>query len=130
MIRKLPGSQSLAVTSGGTIPDRGLFGAFLENGKRVGELDEAFVFERRVGEVFLLGSSSWRIQEIRVDRVIVKAAFGEPAKMPFWKGEGIGRDYELSLKVGEFHREVGERSSDPDVTVWLEHRYALDSRSA
>ena len=130
VIRKLPGSQSLAVTSGGTIPDRGLFGVFLENGKRVGELDEEFVFESRVGEVFLLGSSSWRIQEIRIDRVIVKAAFGEPAKMPFWKGEGIGRDYELSLKVGEFHREVGERGSDPDVTVWLEHKYALDSRSA
>ncbi len=130
VIRKLPGSQSLAVTSGGTIPDRGLFAAYLESGKRVGELDEEFVFESRVGEVFLLGSSSWRIQEIRVDRVIVKEAFGEPAKMPFWKGEGIGRDYELSLKVGEFQREVGERRSDPDITVWLEDQYAVDSRSA
>ncbi len=129
-IRKLPGSQSLAVTSGGTIPDRGLFAAYLESGKRIGELDEEFVFESRVGEVFLLGSSSWRIQEIRMDRVIVKAAFGEPAKMPFWKGEGIGRDYELSLKVGEFRREVGQRSQDPDVSLWLGKNYALDSRSA
>ncbi len=128
--RKLPGSQSLAVTSGGTIPDRGLFAAYLENGKRIGELDEEFVFESRVGEVFLLGSSSWRIQEIRTDRVIVREAFGEPAKMPFWKGEGIGRDYELSLKVGEFHREVGQRLNDPDVHLWLEDTYALDSRSA
>ncbi len=129
-IRKLPGSQSLAVTSGGTIPDRGLFAAYLESCKRIGELDEEFVFESRVGEVFLLGSSSWRIQEIRMDRVIVKAAFGEPAKMPFWKGEGIGRDYELSLKVGEFRREVGQRSQDPDVSLWLGKNYALDSRSA
>ncbi len=130
MIRKLPGSQTLAITSCGTIPDRGLFGAYLENGKKVGELDEEFVFESRVGEVFLLGSSSWRIREIRMDRVIVREAFGEPAKMPFWKGEGIGRDYELSLKVGQFHREVTERVKEPDVTVWLEQEYAVDSRSA
>jgi ATP-dependent Lhr-like helicase len=130
VLRKLPGSQSLAVTSGGTIPDRGLFAAYLESGKRIGELDEEFVFESRVGEVFLLGSTSWRIQEIQTDRVIVREAFGEPAKMPFWKGEGIGRDYELSLKVGEFHREAGKRLQDPDVRLWLERTYSLDSRSA
>ena len=130
IIRKLPGSQTLAITSGGTIPDRGLFGAYMEDGKKVGELDEEFIFESRVGEVFLLGSSSWRIREIRIDRVIVKEAFGEPAKMPFWKGEGIGRDYELSLKVGKFHRKVMDRRDDPDVTVWLEDEYAVDSRSA
>src|SRR3712207_1920442 len=89
-------ARVLAVTSGGTIPDRGLYGVFLAGeeggrGRRVGELDEEMVYESRVGETFLLGASAWRIEEIRPDRVVVSPAPGEPAKMPFWKGDMLGR---------------------------------------
>jgi ATP-dependent Lhr-like helicase len=108
------GAQRLAVTSGGTIPDRGMFGVFLagaeaENGrqgKRVGELDEEMVYESRVGEVFLLGSSSWRIEDISHDRVLVTPAPGQVGKMPFWKGDSIGRPAELGRALGAFVREL------------------------
>ncbi|MDQ1645141.1 MAG: ATP-dependent helicase Lhr and Lhr-like helicase [Cryptosporangiaceae bacterium] len=108
-----PGAHRLAVTSGGTIPDRGLFGVFLASGKpgepgrRVGELDEEMVYESRVGDVFLLGSSSWRIEEITHDRVLVSPAPGQPAKMPFWKGDSPGRPVELGRALGAFVRELG-----------------------
>jgi ATP-dependent Lhr-like helicase len=106
-----PGAQRLAVTSGGTIPDRGLFGVFLaaaegESGRRVGELDEEMVYESRAGDVFLLGSSSWRIEEITHDRVIVSPAPGQPGRMPFWKGDAPGRPVELGRALGAFLREV------------------------
>jgi ATP-dependent helicase Lhr and Lhr-like helicase len=104
------GAQRLAVTSGGTIPDRGLFGAFLPDGARVGELDEEMVYESRVGETFLLGASTWRIEQITHDRVIVTPAPGEPGKMPFWKGDGPGRPLELGRALGAFTRDVRERS--------------------
>ncbi|MGY1772173.1 ATP-dependent helicase [Blastococcus sp. SYSU D00813] len=110
------GAQRLAVTSGGTIPDRGLFGVFLvggeTGGRRVGELDEEMVYESRVGDVFLLGSSSWRIEEITHDRVLVSPAPGQPGKMPFWHGDAPGRPLELGRALGAFLREVG--SSGPD----------------
>ncbi|MGI8425712.1 MAG: Lhr family helicase [Actinomycetota bacterium] len=101
-------AQHLAVTSGGTIPDRGLFGVFLpgSDSARVGELDEQMVYESRVTEVFALGASSWRIEEITHDRVIVTPAPGEPAKMPFWKGDAEGRPVELGRALGRFMREV------------------------
>ncbi|HEY2174672.1 MAG TPA: ATP-dependent helicase [Mycobacteriales bacterium] len=104
-----PGAQRLAVTSGGTIPDRGLFGVFLvgtegEPGRRVGELDEEMVYESRVGDVFLLGTSSWRIEDITHDRVLVTPAPGQAGKMPFWKGDAIGRPLELGRAVGAFLR--------------------------
>jgi ATP-dependent Lhr-like helicase len=102
----------LAVTSGGTIPDRGLFGVFLPEGHRVGELDEEMVYESRVGETFLLGASTWRIEDITRDRVIVTPAPGQPGKMPFWHGDSIGRPYELGQAVGGFLREVGDWSDD------------------
>ncbi|MDQ1708742.1 MAG: ATP-dependent helicase Lhr and Lhr-like helicase, partial [Frankiaceae bacterium] len=104
-----PGAQRLAVTSGGTIPDRGLFGVFLvgDKGARVGELDEEMVYESRVGDVFLLGSSSWRIEEITHDRVLVTPAPGVPGKMPFWHGDAPGRPIELGRALGAFVREVG-----------------------
>ncbi|MBG6214996.1 ATP-dependent Lhr-like helicase [Cryobacterium sp. CAN_C3] len=107
-----PGAQRLAVTSGGTIPDRGLFGVFMVGGeqvtgKRVGELDEEMVYESRVGDVFALGTTSWRIQEITHDRVLVVPAFGQPGRLPFWKGDGIGRPAELGQAIGAFVREVG-----------------------
>ncbi|WBB82369.1 ATP-dependent helicase [Micromonospora sp. WMMD882] len=98
-----PGAQRLAVTSGGTIPDRGLFGVFLagaQRAARVGELDEEMVYESRVGDVFLLGSSSWRIEEITPDRVLVSPAPGQAAKMPFWKGDQAGRPVELGRAIG------------------------------
>jgi len=104
------GSQRLAVTSGGTIPDRGLFAVYLASadgpGRRVGELDEEMVYESRVGEVFLLGSSSWRIEDITHDRVLVSPAPGQAGKMPFWKGDSIGRPAELGRALGAFVREL------------------------
>ncbi|HWU46776.1 MAG TPA: ATP-dependent helicase [Humibacter sp.] len=117
-----PGAQRLAVTSGGTIPDRGLFGVFMAGtsanseagtgpgatgpGRRVGELDEEMVYESRVGDVFALGATSWRIQEITHDRVLVTPAFGEPGRLPFWKGDGVGRPAELGSAIGAFVREL------------------------
>ncbi|KQQ10213.1 ATP-dependent helicase [Rathayibacter sp. Leaf296] len=113
-----PGAQRLAVTSGGTIPDRGLFGVFMvgepgSTGNRVGELDEEMVYESRVGDVFALGATSWRIQEITYDRVIVTPAFGEPGRLPFWKGDSQGRPAELGEAIGAFTRELGGSAADP-----------------
>ncbi len=105
-VRARDGAGSLAITSGGTIPDRGLFGVFLPDGSRVGELDEEMVYESRRGEVFLLGASSWRIEDITRDRVIVSPAPGEPGKMPFWKGDKPGRPLELGRALGAFTREL------------------------
>ncbi|WP_104178443.1 ATP-dependent helicase [Cryobacterium sp. Y50] len=112
-----PGAQRLAVTSGGTIPDRGLFGVFMVGGeqvtgKRVGELDEEMVYESRVNDVFALGTTSWRIQEITHDRVLVVPAFGQPGRLPFWKGDGLGRPAELGQAIGAFVREVGSLPDD------------------
>ncbi|MGH8888284.1 MAG: DEAD/DEAH box helicase, partial [Acidothermaceae bacterium] len=106
-----PGAQRLAVTSGGTIPDRGLFGVFLagaDKPSRVGELDEEMVYESRVGEVFTLGSSSWRIAEITHDRVLVVPAPGVPGKLPFWHGDALGRPLELGRALGAFVRELAK----------------------
>ncbi|MCT2280308.1 DEAD/DEAH box helicase [Micromonospora chalcea] len=116
-----PGAQRLAVTSGGTIPDRGLFGVFLagaERAARVGELDEEMVYESRVGDVFLLGSSSWRIEEITPDRVLVSPAPGQAARMPFWKGDQLGRPVELGRAIGARVRAL-LRQSDTDAVAAL-----------
>ena len=109
-----PGAQRLAVTSGGTIPDRGLFGVFLvgERGSRVGELDEEMVYESRVGDVFTLGSTSWRIEDITHDRVLVSPAPGQPGRLPFWHGDAPGRPVELGRAIGAFVRELGRLSPD------------------
>ncbi|MEO7058705.1 MAG: DEAD/DEAH box helicase, partial [Lapillicoccus sp.] len=105
------GAQRLAVTSGGTIPDRGLYAVFLAGsegaGRRVGELDEEMVYESRIGDVFTLGTSSWRIEDITHDRVLVSPAPGLPGRLPFWKGDSLGRPTELGQAVGAFVREVG-----------------------
>jgi ATP-dependent helicase Lhr and Lhr-like helicase len=106
VVRARDGAGRIAITSGGTIPDRGLFGVFLPDGTRVGELDEEMVYESRAGEVFLLGASSWRIEEITHDRVVVSPAPGEPGKMPFWKGDKPGRPLELGRAIGAFTREL------------------------
>ena len=114
MITGRPGAQRLAVTSGGTIPDRGLFGVFLvgEKASRVGELDEEMVYESRVGDVFTLGSTSWRIEDITHDRVLVSPAPGMPGRLPFWHGDAPGRPIELGRALGAFVRELGKLSAD------------------
>ncbi|MBF6298742.1 ATP-dependent helicase [Nocardia amamiensis] len=112
-----PGAQRLAVTSGGAIPDRGLFAVYMvgEKASRVGELDEEMVYESRVGDVFALGATSWRIEEITFDRVLVTPAFGQPGRLPFWHGDGLGRPAELGAALGAFVRTVGQRlASEPD----------------
>ncbi|MFB8009440.1 ATP-dependent helicase [Nocardia sp. NPDC056000] len=117
-----PGAQRLAVTSGGAIPDRGLFPVFMvgEKASRVGELDEEMVYESRVGDVFALGATSWRIEEITFDRVLVTPAFGLPGRLPFWHGDSLGRPAELGAALGEFVRTAGkavEQSSGTAVTA-------------
>ncbi|MBW9216513.1 ATP-dependent helicase [Mumia sp. zg.B53] len=106
-----PGAQRLAVTSGGTIPDRGLFGVYLvgaqstaQGSARVGELDEEMVYESRVGDVFALGATSWRIEDITHDRVLVSPAYGQPGRLPFWRGDNPGRPIELGRALGAFTR--------------------------
>jgi ATP-dependent Lhr-like helicase len=103
-IRARKGSRSLAIVNAGTIPDRGLYSVTLPDGRRVGELDEEMVYEARPGQTFLLGASSWRIEEIQRDRVIVTPAPGAPGAIPFWKGDGVGRPKELGQAIGEFAR--------------------------
>ncbi|HKS02359.1 MAG TPA: crosslink repair DNA glycosylase YcaQ family protein, partial [Arthrobacter sp.] len=132
-----PGSQRLAVTSGGTIPDRGLFGVYIigteaegaaspggsgdgkgsaapaKGGRRVGELDEEMVYESRVGDIFALGATSWKIEDITHDRVLVSPAFGQPGKLPFWKGDSLGRPVDLGRALGAFVRELSASDVGP-----------------
>lgn len=147
-----PGAQRLAVTSGGTIPDRGLFGVYIigtetegsgsgsgsgsggagsgsgggappqepspasraaKGGRRVGELDEEMVYESRVGDVFALGATSWKIEDITHDRVLVSPAFGQPGKLPFWKGDSLGRPVDLGRALGAFVRELSASDQQP-----------------
>lgn len=112
MMSARPGAQRVAVTNAGTIPDRGMFGIFLLGGegnpRRVGELDEEMVYESRVGDVFTLGASSWRIEDITRDQVIVTPAPGHTGRLPFWTGDTEGRPFELGQALGEFRREIRE----------------------
>ncbi|MFM7152200.1 MAG: helicase-related protein, partial [Gemmataceae bacterium] len=126
----LPGSQSLALLHGGTIPDTGQYAAYLANGTRLGELDEEFIFERRVGDTFLLGTNAWKLDRIEPDRVIVVPAEGAPAIVPFWRGEGQGRSHGLGQAIGAFLREAEHRLTDDDFTDWLMRDFALDRRAA
>ena len=120
-----PGAQRLAVTSGGTIPDRGLFGVFLVGGdgpgRRVGELDEEMVYESRVGDVFALGATSWRIEDITHDRVLVTPAPGVPGRLPFWKGDSVGRPAELGRAIGAFTRDLAGLPAAAAVTAATGH---------
>ncbi len=127
------GARRVAVINGGTIPDRGLYGVFLIGergpGARVGELDEEMVFESRVGETFLLGASSWRIEEITHDRVIVSPAPGQPGKMPFWKADAPGRPLEMGRHIGELVR--GLREMPPSAAIQrLVRHHDLDQQAA
>ena len=113
VVRGRPGARRLAVTNAGTIPDRGLYGVHLaDGGGRVGELDEEMVYEARAGQTFLLGASTWRIEEITRDRVLVSPAPGVPGAVPFWKGEGVGRPYELGAAIGAASRELAALSHE------------------
>ena len=130
LVRAREGAQRLAVQNAGTIPDRGLFGVHLvDGGGRVGELDEEMVYEARAGQVILLGASSWRIEEITRDRVLVSPAPGVPGAVPFWKGEGVGRPYELGEAIGQTSREL-VALSDERATERLIGEHRLDRRAA
>jgi ATP-dependent Lhr-like helicase len=124
-IKARPGARQLAVTNAGTIPDRGLYAVTLPDGRRVGELDEEMVYETRPGATFLLGASTWRIEEIGRDRVIVTPAPGLPGAVPFWKGDGVGRPRELGEAIGAFAREAVDRRAED-----LQREYDLDPLAA
>jgi ATP-dependent Lhr-like helicase len=124
-------SKRLAIISGGTIPDRGLFGVFLDGAEkpiRIGELDEEMVFESRVGEIFLLGASSWRITEITNDRVLALPAPGEAGKMPFWRGDRASRPFELGLKIGALARTLSGLSRERSLAL-LEKEHGMDENA-
>ncbi len=124
-IRARRGARQLAVTNAGTIPDRGLYSVTLPDGRRVGELDEEMVYEARPGQTFLLGASTWRIEEIGRDRVIVTPAPGLPGAVPFWKGDGVGRPKELGEAIGAFSRWAVDQTP-----AKLSEGYDLDERAA
>ncbi len=127
----LPGTARLAVTGGGTIPDTGQYPVHLgEDGPRLGELDEEFVLERRVGETFVLGSATWRIESIQPLRVVVSRAEGHSAMMPFWRGEDSPRSSELGAAVGALCRRIGEDLNNPSLLTWLEAECHLESKAA
>ncbi|MGH3128079.1 MAG: Lhr family helicase, partial [Gaiellaceae bacterium] len=129
-VRGRTGARRLAVTNAGTIPDRGLFGVFLvDGGGRVGELDEEMVYEAREGQTFVLGASTWRIEDITRDQVLVSPAPGVPGIAPFWKGEGVGRPAELGEKIGRTSRELAALADDAAIAR-VEGAYGLDPLAA
>ncbi|MDE3720034.1 DEAD/DEAH box helicase [Nocardiopsis sp. N85] len=146
VLRARPGAQRLAVVAGGTIPDRGMYAVHLAGGDasggraptRVGELDEEMVYESRVGDVFVLGSTSWRIEAITADRVLVVPAPGRPGRMPFWKADAQGRPVELGRAIGAMTRRLAEAAPRDAVPVegldpWAAHNlvaYVADQRAA
>ena len=129
-VRGRSGAQRLAVTNSGTIPDRGLFTVTLPDGTRVGELDEEMVYESRPGETFLLGASTWRIEDITFQKVIVTPAPGQPGKMPFWHGDGPGRPLELGRAIGAFTRELRSGATAGVDPVQRLRDGGLDDRAA
>jgi ATP-dependent Lhr-like helicase len=152
-VAALPGARLLALTNGGTITDRGAFGAYLGDGKtKLGELDEEFVYETRPGDTLILGSQIWRVIEITDNKVLVADAPGATPRMPFWRGDFPWRPYELGQRVGAFRRAVAERLTAArrqlelascrtlleqrenavvaDLLTWLRQEYALDANSA
>ncbi len=130
MVRGRSGAQRLAVTNSGTIPDRGLFAVTLPDGTRVGELDEEMVYESRPGETFLLGASTWRIEDITFQKVIVTPAPGQPGKMPFWHGDGPGRPLELGRAIGAFTRDLRAGAAKGVDPVARLREGGLDDRAA
>jgi ATP-dependent Lhr-like helicase len=124
------GARMISLLNAGTIPDRGLYAVHVgEAGPRIGELDEEMVYESRRGETFYLGASTWRIEAITRDRVIVSPAPGEPGKTPFWRGDGPGRPIELGRALGRFVRELSE-TAPAEAPLWLSRRVPLDEGAA
>ncbi|MBI2429124.1 MAG: DEAD/DEAH box helicase [Ignavibacteriales bacterium] len=138
-LTSLPGSSTLALMNAGTIPDRGYYGVYLEDLKtKVGEVDEEFIYESRTGDTFILGTNVWRMMDIDANKVIVQPAPGHPARMPFWRGEMIGRTYELCLKLGEFTEQLANPHPTLPLTgggngrgsyEWLEENFPVDEHS-
>ena len=132
-VRAREGALRVAIANGGTIPDRGLYGVFLNDGasqgggRRVGELDEEMVFELRAGEIFLLGASSWRVDQISLDRVLVSPAPGEPGKMPFWHGDRPGRSRAFGTAIGELARNITSGTRRAGATRLQKHHHLGDS---
>ena len=129
-LHALPGSQRLAIMHGGSIPDTGQYAVVTGKNVRLGEVDEEFVYERRIGDTFLLGTSAWRIERIDTDRVIVSSAEGRPAMVPFWRGESVGRSGDLGRAQGAFLRILGDRLDQPDCLDWLQTDYHCDAAAA
>jgi ATP-dependent Lhr-like helicase len=129
-LHALPGSRHIVLVSGGVISDTGQYPVYLANGARIGELDEEFVYERRVGDAFLLGTNAWRLERIEVDRVFVAPAEGAPALVPFWRGEKTGRSYDLGLAIGQFLRDLVGGIDSSGYREWLEEQYFLDPPAA
>ncbi len=130
MLTSRRGAKTIALISGGTIPDRGTYGVYLgEDGPRVGELDEEMVHETTPGQTFTLGATTWRVERITRDRVLVSPAPGEPGKLPFWRGDGPGRPIELGRAMGAFVRELAALSQEQALTA-LQARHRLDALAA
>jgi ATP-dependent Lhr-like helicase len=130
-VSALPAARLAALLDGGTIGDRGAYKAVLRDGKTlVGDLDEEFVHETKTGDVFLLGSRAWRTVDIHHDRVVVEDAAGAPARMPFWRGEGLGRTAKLAARVGRLKRTIAERLDEPELPDLLHARYGCDADAA
>ncbi len=127
----LPGTAQLALVGGGTIPDTGQYPVYLgAGGPRLGELDEEFVYERRVGETFSLGNAGWRIEQIEPHRVVVSRAAGQTAVMPFWRGESAARTGELGEAIGALCRELCASLDDPQTLCRLEAECRLTPHAA
>jgi ATP-dependent Lhr-like helicase len=126
----LPGSQQTALVNGGVIPDTGQYAAYLANGARIGELDEEFIYERRVGDTFLLGTNTWRLERIDADRVILSPAEGALGLVPFWRGEGVGRSFDLGKAIGAFLRELAAQIDQPGCLDWLQKDGHMDRNAA
>src|SRR5262249_24985854 len=130
-LHSLPGSGRLALTGGGTIPDTGQYPVYLgDDGPRLGELDEEFVLEQRVGQTFVLGTATWRIEAIEPHRVLGTSAQGGTATAPFWRGEKAARSAELGHAVGQLCREIAERLDDAGVIDWLQATCRLEPAAA
>src|SRR5580698_7278217 len=112
------------------IPDTGQYATYAANGVRIGELDEEFIYERRIGDVFLLGTNAWRLDKIEADRVLVSPAAGAPALVPFWRGEQGGRSYDLGRAIGAFLRDLRTRLEAPDRFDWLQREFFVDANAA
>ncbi|MGE5592000.1 MAG: DEAD/DEAH box helicase [Bacillota bacterium] len=131
LVRGSAGSRLLSLRSGGTIPNKGLFTVYLADGRtRLGELDEEQVWETRVGDVFMLGTASWRVEAIEHDRVLVSAAPGAVPRVPFWRGDGLGRPASLGEQQGALLAEAAERLDDPALVEWLQSACHLDDAAA